>query len=72
MPSNPAFAIQLRFFLPDLRCRPLEDYAPGVQGNAAPTFEGDSVGRKLIGSDRYSKWFFIAHAILPDQECCAS
>jgi len=28
----------------------LESYAPGVQGNAAPSSEGDSVGRKLIGS----------------------
>jgi len=43
----------------------LESYAPGVQGNAAPSFEGDSVGRKLIGSGPYSKCFFIPHAHCP-------
>jgi hypothetical protein len=40
-------------------------YAPGLQGNAAPSSKGDSVRRKLVGSGRYSKRFFIAAAVLP-------
>jgi hypothetical protein len=36
----------------------LENHAPGVQGNAAPSFKGDSVGRKLVGSGPHSKCFF--------------
>jgi hypothetical protein len=40
-------------------------YAPGLQGNAAPSSKGDSVSRKLVGSGRYSKRFFIAAAVLP-------
>ncbi|MGA8694689.1 MAG: hypothetical protein WB689_12760, partial [Xanthobacteraceae bacterium] len=59
MPSNPAFAIQLRFFCLTCAADLLENYAPGVQGNAAPSSKGDSVARKLIGSGRYSKCFFI-------------
>jgi len=62
MPSNPAFAIQLRFFCLTCAANLWENYAPGIQGNAAPLFKGDSVGRKLIGSGRYSKCFFIPHA----------
>src|SRR6201997_1774317 len=58
MPSNPAFAIQLRFFCLTCAADLLENHAPGVQGNAAPSFKGDSVARKLVGSGRYSKCFF--------------
>jgi hypothetical protein len=42
------------------------NYAPGIQGNAAPSFKGDSVGRKLIGSGGHSKCFFIPRARLRD------
>jgi hypothetical protein len=43
MPSNPAFAIQLRFFCLTCVADLMENYAPGAQGNAAPSFKGDSV-----------------------------
>jgi len=72
MPSNSAFAIQLRFLCLTCAADLLEPtiygadyYAPGVQGNAAPSSKGDSVRRKLVGSGRYSKRFFTAAAVLP-------
>ena len=75
------FAIQLRFFCLTCAAALLENYAPGVQGNAAPSSKGDSVARKLVGSGRYSKCFFIPRGCLPgpaiqacdpDLQCCAS
>jgi hypothetical protein len=58
----------------------LENHAPGIRGNAAPSFEGDSVGRKLIGSDPHSKCFFCSdlftrtaiQACNLGLQCCAS
>jgi len=43
MPSNPAFAIQLRFFCLTCAADLLEKLCSGLQGNAAPSFKGDSV-----------------------------
>jgi hypothetical protein len=66
------YAVQFGFrysaslFLPDLRCRPLGGIMlRAFKATRRPSFEGDSVGRKLIGSGRYSKRFF-SHACLPD------
>ena len=70
------FRYSASFFLPDLRCRPLGEIMLRASGNAAPSLEGDSVSRKLIGSSRYSKCFFILPPVCPicnpDLQCCAS